>query len=416
MTANYQCLRGMRDIPPHQALRMQHIQYTFGEIAKQFGCLPVQFPILESVSLFQKSIGIETDIIGQEMYGFEDKNGELIALRPEGTAGCLRSMLANGLIQRQKAKVFYSGPMFRRERPQQGRFRQFDHFGVEMYGYPSGGIDVELILISAKVWERLKIPNLTLHLNYLGSPESRTSYRDKLKQYWEQYHDQLSPEEQQRAQNNPLRLLDSKNPEISDLISEAPRIKDSLASSELETYQTILSQLDQHGISYIESNRLVRGLDYYSDFIFEWICSDLGAQSTVCGGGRYDPLVKQMGHDVPATGFAAGIDRIESILPELPETQTQIYLAGEDLSGILQLAQVIYPHRHQSAAINIDYQAGKLKNKLKISSNHHSHTAYIYGDGNIKVIGHKTDESISYTIDSFMTWYGHLSQENNNAS
>lgn len=404
MTTNYQCLRGMRDLPPAQAERMQYIHQAFQKTATQYGCSPIQFPLLESVRLFQKSIGIETDIIGQEMYAFEDKNGDMIALRPEGTAGCLRSVLANGLIQRQRAKVFYAGPMFRRERPQQGRFRQFDHFGVEMYGYPSGGIDAELILMTAQVWKTLALQNITLYVNYLGSPDSRTHYRETLYQYWQSHFESLTAEEQKRAEHNPLRLLDSKNPSISTLIDQAPKIRDSLSENELRAYQSILTQLDAAGIKYVESNRLVRGLDYYSDFIFEWISSDLGAQSTICGGGRYDPLVQSMGHDIPATGFAAGVDRIEQLLPPLHPNKTNIYLSGETDNAIAKLSQAIYPHRTESKEVNIDYVPGKLKNKVKAANAYH-YAAYIFDDNQIKVIDLKNDNSKTYPIEDFLSWY-----------
>lgn len=405
MSSKYQCLRGMRDLTPRESMRMEYIQLVMKGVATQYGYDPIHFPILESEDLFKKSIGIETDIVGQEMYTFEDKNENRIALRPEGTAGCLRSVLANGLIQRQKQKLFYCGPMFRRERPQKGRFRQFGHFGVEVYGYSSGPIDVELILMSKRMWQILDLKNLNLHINYLGSPESRKTYHKVLHGYWKDHQSKLTSDEKIRADNNPLRLLDSKNPDLSQLIENAPSVRDSLNAQEREQYAMILELLNQHEIPFIESNRLVRGLDYYSDFIFEWISDDLGAQSTIMGGGRYDPLVKAMGHDIPAIGFAAGIDRIEAILNHEPPRHLKVTVAFESLELYVDFGVKLESIRHPNATLNIDTQPGKMKSKINHAQSANSDYLLYISSESFKLIGLNDNSSQEVTFEHFINWY-----------
>ncbi|MCP8351859.1 histidine--tRNA ligase [Candidatus Synchoanobacter obligatus] len=416
MSNKYQCLRGMRDLSLEQSGRISYIERTLERIAQQYGYANIQFPILEEATLFQKSIGIETDIVGQEMYTFQDKNDQLISLRPEGTAGCLRACLANGMIQRQKQKVYYQGPMFRRERPQRGRFRQFQHFGIEVYGYPSGGIDAELILMSHQMWQSLGLNHIQLHVNYLGSPASRVAYRDTLQAYWKEHTSELTEDERQRAENNPLRLLDSKNPSIQSLIDHAPSITESLSDDEKQCYQKILDMLSRHHISYIESKKLVRGLDYYSDFIFEWISDDLGSQSTICGGGRYDPLVAAMGHDIPAIGFAAGVDRIEEIMPKIFSDMPKILFCAADESLLTRLER-LQQARSNNIILDIDYSAGKLKNKMKTAQHKaFDYIAYLQEDDQIKVIHFTKDESHHFNISEFNQWCQSLATGDHYAS
>jgi histidyl-tRNA synthetase len=407
MTSKYQSLRGMRDLTPKESQRMEYIADLLKSIVIQYGYQPLHFPILESAELFRKSIGIETDIIGQEMYTFEDKNDSVIALRPEGTAGCLRSVLANGLIQRQKQKFFYCGPMFRRERPQKGRFRQFSHFGVEIFGYPTGAIDVELILMSSKMWQALNLENINLHINYLGSPKSRAQYHKILQNYWLEHKDQLSEDEKVRASENPLRLLDNKNPKLTDLIDNAPAIIDHLTEDELAQYTQIKEMLNKHNIPFIESHRLVRGLDYYSDFIFEWISDDLGSQSTILGGGRYDPLVKSMGYDIPAIGFAAGIDRIEAILTQDIPRHPAVTVAFEDISLYQEYNVKLEALRHPNTILIIDGQVGKLKNKINHAQHQSDHLLYISKES-LKLISLDGKPSQIVTFDAFKDWYQQL--------
>ena len=400
----------MRDLTLEQSALIDFVEHMMCSIALQYGYQSIHFPILESLSLFQKSIGIETDIVGQEMYAFKDKNDETIALRPEGTAGCLRASLANSLIQRQKQKLFYTGPMFRRERPQRGRFRQFQQFGVEVYGYPSGLIDAELILMSQRIWEELELDNITLEVNYLGSPASRQEYHRVLSEYWEKHMDKLTDAEKQRAKENPLRLLDSKNPELADIIHEAPAIFDSLSDDEKACYASILKQLDVYGIEYIESHRLVRGLDYYSDFIFEWVSADLGAQSTICGGGRYDPLVKSMGEDIAAAGFAIGIDRVAELISESPQLPIRVSVCGKEPEHLLPCLIGLENIRHEYAIINIDPTAGKIKSKINAAKQDGADFIAIISDSEVKLISISDDNATQMTLTEFYQWYLSLSE------
>lgn len=402
----------MRDLDPITSNRMLYIEQTFIDIAKQYGYDMIRFPILESTELFKKSIGIETDIVGQEMYNFDDKSDSNISLRPEGTAGCLRSCLASGLIQRNKQKLFYLGSMFRRERPQQGRFREFTHFGVETFGYPSGLIDVELIDMTHRVWKKLKLQNIKLHINYLGSPESRKLYHETLSTYWKENMSKLSESEQKRAESNPLRLLDSKNPDIAELIKNAPTIVNSLNSDEKLNYQAIKNQLTSLNIAFIESHKLVRGLDYYSDFIFEWISDDLGAQSTICGGGRYDTLVESMGADVPATGFAAGIDRIELLLPKQTSQQNQVFICAADDSYIHDFLPFLSKAREYNIKIELDPVTGKIKNKIKSATdNGFGYIVILYPENQLKIVNTKHDESKQLSFADFVHWCNNLNKE-----
>lgn len=404
MSTKHQCLRGMRDLTPTQSKRFEYIENILCNIAKQYGFSPIRFPILEDAELFKKSIGIETDIIGSEMYAFEDKSNSIIALRPEGTAGCLRSVLANSLIQRDKQKLYYLGPMFRRERPQMGRYRQFQQFGIEVFGMPSGLIDAEIIDMTNTMLEALGI-KATLHVNYLGSPSSRKAYRDQLAAYWMQHTEMLSDAEKTRAQENPLRLLDSKNPDIASMIDNAPKISDALSVDESNNYQSILASLNKLDIPFIQSEKLVRGLDYYSDFIFEWISDDLGAQSTVVGGGRYDPLTQSMGHDIPATGFAIGIDRLEQLLPDLPQEQ-RIYCAFDNQALLEELSILLYKKLEFSTPIYIDQHIGKFKSKLNnATQQQYSHFAYFNDDMSIKLIDILNDKPTTLSFDEFTNWY-----------
>lgn len=405
--SKHQCLRGMRDLTPKSSERLEYITQLLKSIAIHYGYQPIHFPILESVSLFQKSIGTETDIISQEMYAFEDKNGDQIALRPEGTAGCLRSVLSNGLIQRQKQKLFYAGPMFRRERPQKGRFRQFTQFGVEVFGYPSGEIDVELILMSQRMCQSLDLKNLTLHVNYLGSIESRNKYHHLLQAYWKSVEDKLSDDEKTRAKTNPLRLLDSKNPALKDLIENAPAIRDCLSDVELETYQSILNALEKNGIAFQESNRLVRGLDYYSDFIFEWMSDDLGAQSTILGGGRYDALVKSMGEEIPSLGFAIGIDRIEAILNHDIPRAKKVCVSFENQDLYQTYHHKLEILRNLNHILYIDQSFGKLKSKLNFAKQNESDYLFYIGEES-KLFSFDDNPAQTIDFDAFIDFYQQL--------
>ena len=388
----------MRDLTPEIANKHRWIEEQLIQIARQYGYDEIRFPTLEQSSLFEKSIGIETDVIGQEMYQFVDKNNDLISLRPEGTAGCLRSCISNGLIQRQRQKLYYVGQMFRRERPQKGRYREFTHFGIEAFGFPSGLIDVELITLSNDFWKLLNIKSPTLHINYLGSAASRAKYRESLYRYWQTHFSLLSEDEKIRAQQNPLRLLDSKNPSLSTMIKQAPSIQEFLSDHERQTYQDIKQQLNKLGIQFVENNSLVRGLDYYSDFIFEWITDDLGAQGTICGGGRYDVLTENMGCATPAIGFAIGIDRLALLIESIPK-QTSIYLCSEDSDIISQQLDRIQKLRSSlNFNIYVDFKPKKLKKIHQAQDKGFTHSI-IFEHDQYKFIDHQKQTIETYSFD-----------------
>ncbi|MDC3180753.1 histidine--tRNA ligase [Gammaproteobacteria bacterium] len=392
------CLRGMRDIQTNIATLMRDIEQVLINTSKQFGYQEIRFPQLEHSSLFEKSIGIETDVVGQEMYQFTDKNGDVISLRPEGTAGCLRSAIQTGLIPRQRQKLFYLGQMFRRERPQKGRYREFAQFGVEAYGYPDGLIDVELIALTSKMWEALGINMPKLYINYLGKLETRLAYRSVLSQYWQKHLDQLSEEEQVRAKENPLRLLDSKNPALSHLINGAPSLLDHLSADEQEAFHATQQTLDQLGIKYEVSSQLVRGLDYYSDFVFEWVSDDLGAQGTICGGGRYDLLCHNMGCDTPATGFAIGIDRLALLLGEKSSIVTKVFICAQEAQHLQSNYANIVQHQQQlNLSINIDFQTKKIKKIHAAKDKGYTHSILIEEDS-FKLVDHTISTIERYPI------------------
>jgi histidyl-tRNA synthetase len=272
-------------------------------------------PIVEQTALFKRSIGELTDVVSKEMYSFEDRGGEQITLRPEATAGLVRAMISNGLIHNQRQRVWCMGPMFRYEKPQKGRFRQFHQIDVEAFGFAGPDVDAEMIMMSARLWRMLGIERLTLHINSLGTPESRKVYREKLVQYFSQYKDRLDADSQKRLEGNPLRILDSKNPEMQAIVSEAPLLTDYLDPESQAHFDALKAHLEAVGIPYVVNPRLVRGLDYYSRTVFEWITTELGSQDAVCSGGRYDGLVTQLGGEAtPGIGWALGEERLIGLM------------------------------------------------------------------------------------------------------
>jgi histidyl-tRNA synthetase len=317
MAKNIQAIRGMRDILPDQTPLWQLLEDRVRGVLASYGYGEIRMPILEMTDLFKRSIGEVTDIVEKEMYTFEDRNGDSLTLRPEGTAGCVRAGIENGLFHNQVQRLWYQGPMFRHERPQKGRFRQFNQIGVETYGMSGPDIDLEVILITSRIWKALGLNGLELQLNTLGTSEERSAYRDKLVEYLSSNKDQLDEESLRRLETNPLRILDSKNEDMRDLITGAPSLMDYLGEGSTAHFETLCGGLDEAGVSYVINPRLVRGLDYYSRTVFEWVTDRLGAQGTVCAGGRYDGLVEQLGgRSTPAIGFAMGVERLISLLEE----------------------------------------------------------------------------------------------------
>ncbi|WP_295460977.1 histidine--tRNA ligase [uncultured Thiodictyon sp.] len=311
---NLQAIRGMHDLLPAQVGTWQRLEDTARQVLEGYGYAEIRTPIVEVTELFKRSIGEVTDIVEKEMYSFADRNGDSLSLRPEGTASCVRAVIENGLLN-QSQRLWYRGPMFRHERPQRGRYRQFHQIGVEVFGLAGPDIDLEVILLTARLWRALGLTGLRLEINSLGDAAERAAYREELVCYLDGYRDRLDADSQRRLATNPLRVLDSKSPETQAIIAAAPTLMDHLGAQTQEHFAVIRAGLDAAAVPYCVNPRLVRGLDYYNRTVFEWITDDLGAQGTVCAGGRYDGLVAQLGGcDTTAVGFALGIERLVELM------------------------------------------------------------------------------------------------------
>ncbi|ROR29744.1 histidine--tRNA ligase [Inmirania thermothiophila] len=318
MSATIQAVRGMHDILPEECGRWQRVEAAIAEVLAAYGYREIRTPVVERTELFARSIGEVTDIVEKEMYTFRDRNGESLSLRPEGTAGCVRAGIEHGLLRNQAHRLWYRGPMFRHERPQKGRYRQFHQVGVEVFGLPGPDVDAELILLSARIWRALGVEGaLRLEINSLGTAEERAAYRRGLVAYLERHVDRLDADSRRRLATNPLRILDSKDPETRAVVAEAPRLWDHLGPESRAHFEGLRALLDEAGVRYEVNPYLVRGLDYYARTVFEWITDRLGAQGTVCAGGRYDGLVAQLGgQPTPGVGFAIGLERLVELLGE----------------------------------------------------------------------------------------------------
>lgn len=324
---NLQAVRGMNDILPADSVLWQYLESTVARLLAGYGYQQIRLPIVEPTELFQRSIGEVTDIVEKEMYTFADRNGDSLTLRPEGTAGCVRAMLEHGLLGGGVShKVWYTGPMFRHERPQKGRYRQFHQVGVEAFNLKGPDIDAELIILSWRLWQQLGLNEaVTLELNSLGTSDDRARYRDDLVSYLRARFDQLDEDSQRRLESNPLRVLDSKNPDTQALLADAPKLADYLNEEARAHFEGLRALLDAAGIPYVINPRLVRGLDYYGLTVFEWVTDKLGAQGTVCAGGRYDGLVPQLGgKPAPAVGFAMGMERLLLLIETLDRVPAEL--------------------------------------------------------------------------------------------
>lgn len=329
----------MHDTLPEQTPMWQFLEHSVARVLASYGYREIRMPVLEFTELFKRSIGEVTDIVEKEMYTFADRNGDSLTLRPEGTAGCVRAAMENGLLHNQTQRLWYQGPMFRHERPQKGRYRQFHQIGVETFGMPGPDIDAEIILVTARIWQELGIDDLELQLNSLGTTEERRAYRDELVAYFGANADVLDEDSRRRLGSNPLRILDSKNPAMRDMLDGAPALMTHLGDESRRHLDFITETLTCAGVPFAINPRLVRGLDYYSRTVFEWVTDRLGAQGTVCAGGRYDGLVEQLGgKPVPAVGFAMGLERLVAVLEEVnPDAATHaadvyLVLMGEAAS------------------------------------------------------------------------------------
>jgi histidyl-tRNA synthetase len=333
MAKQIQAIRGMKDILPQQTPLWQFLEDRVRAVLSSYGYQEIRMPILEMTELFKRSIGEVTDIVEKEMYTFEDRNGDSLSLRPEGTAGCVRAGLEHGLLFNQVQRFWYGGPMFRHERPQKGRYRQFHQIGVESFGLTGPDVDLEQILITARIWKELGLAGLQLQLNTLGTSQERLAYRKRLVDYLRSRHSELDGDSQRRLEGNPLRILDSKNPQMAELVAQAPTLMEHLGEASQRHFAELCAGLDAAGVSYVVNPRLVRGLDYYARTVFEWVTDRLGAQGTVCAGGRYDGLVEQLGgKPIPAVGFAIGLERLISLLEDTPLAER---LPGLDLYMVL---------------------------------------------------------------------------------
>ena len=373
MTENtLQPVRGMNDVLPDETAVWQRLERAAREIFAAYGYREIRLPLLERTELFKRSIGELTDIVEKEMYTFEDRGGDSLTLRPEATAGIVRACISNGLLHNQRQKVWCMGPMFRYERPQKGRYRQFHQIDVEALGYPGPDVDAELIMMSARLWRSLGLDGLELNLNSLGTAESRKGYRGVLVDYFRRHEDALDEDSRRRLGGNPLRILDTKNPAMRELVAGAPMITDYLDDESAAHFATLRDRLDRAGIAYTVNPRLVRGLDYYSRTVFEWVTGDLGAQDAVCSGGRYDGLVAQLGGaPAPAIGWALGEERIVELMKlrgragEDVAPQVYLALAGPEAEAVgLQLGESL---RDALPGLRIETNCGggSFKSQLK---------------------------------------------------
>ncbi len=361
----------MHDILPDATHRWQAFESVIRQLMASYGYKEIRMPLVESTDLFCRSIGEVTDIVEKEMYTFEDRNGDKLTLRPEGTASCVRAGIQHGLLYNQVQRLWYNGPMFRHERPQKGRYRQFHQFGVEVYGISTPDIDAELILLGARLWKQLGLAGIRLELNTLGSSQARENYKKVLVEYLQQHDELLDEDSKRRLRTNPLRILDSKNPAMKQLLDDAPVLMDYLDETSLQQFKKLTASLDAAGVEYRLNPRLVRGLDYYCNTVFEWVTDELGAQGTICAGGRYDGLVEQLGGKATAAiGFALGVERILSLLESQHDSQTDridvyLVLLGDacESKGLL-LAESI---RESLPALKMITHcgAGSMKSQMK---------------------------------------------------
>lgn len=388
MAIKIQAIRGMHDILPEHSPLWQMIEKVIRQVMASYAYKEIRLPIVEKTALFKRSIGEVTDIVEKEMYTFADRNGDSLTLRPEGTAGCLRACVEHSLLYNQIQRLWYYGPMFRYERPQKGRYRQFYQLGVETYGMPGVDIDVELICLAERMWRDLGISDkLELQINSLGTSAERLAYRAVLLAYFSTHQQALDADSQRRLLTNPLRILDSKNPNMQGLIEQAPVLLDSLGEQSLTHFQQFKTRLKTLGISYVINTRLVRGLDYYSLTVFEWVTGMLGAQGTVCAGGRYDSLVEQMSvHSNYAVGFAMGIERLLALVKTLPDftvdQSIDVFMiqvgAASELAG-MTLAEAIRAQLPE-LKIQVHCGGGNVKSQFKKADKSGAKIALILGE------------------------------------
>ena len=376
-----QSVRGMHDVLPDEAQARRRIEQLWMETACGFGYEEIRFPVVESTALFQRSIGEATDIVGKEMYTFEDRSGESLSLRPEGTAGCVRAAIQHGLIPNRQQRLWYLGSFFRHERPQKGRLRQFDQFGVETFGMSGPDIDAEILLLGWQGWQRLGL-SPQLMLNTLGNPDERAAWRGQLVEYFSRFESDLEEDDRRRLKTNPLRLLDSKSASIQGLLEEAPRLEELLGEESRSHFEGLREMLDAHGIDYTINPRLVRGLDYYDFTVFEWVEPGLGAQSALGGGGRYDRLVEQLGgRATPAAGFALGLERIRECVEAEAAAAVDVYLValGEGAAARMRALAMQLRQEIPALRIRMNMEEGSMKSQMRRADKSGARAALIMG-------------------------------------
>ncbi|MCF6323375.1 MAG: histidine--tRNA ligase [Gammaproteobacteria bacterium] len=390
MSRNIKVVRGMHDIVPQQSPVWQHLEACIRQVVQGYGYDEIRMPIVEKTELFVRTIGEVTDIVAKEMYTFEDRNGDSLSLRPEGTACCVRAGIENGLLYNQIQRLWYSGPMFRHERPQKGRYRQFHQTGVEVYGLDGPDIDAELIMMTARLWKLLRLERLELQINTLGTSVARAAHREKLIEYLALHRDVLDEESVLRLEKNPLRILDSKNPAMQEMIEGAPQLLDYLDDESSQHFERLKILLDGVGIEYRINPRLVRGLDYYQKTVFEWVTTDLGAQGTVCAGGRYDGLVEQLGGKAtPAIGFAMGMERLVALIEDrelaVPDSTPHAYFVLVGDSAVSQGLLLAEQLRNALPGLRLRSHCGggSFKNQMKKADKSGAQWVLILGEDEI---------------------------------
>ncbi|MEQ1529006.1 MAG: histidine--tRNA ligase [Methylococcales bacterium] len=391
MANNIQAIRGMHDVLPEQTPLWQYAEQQIRAVLSTYGYSEIRLPIVEKTELFKRSIGEVTDIVEKEMYTFEDRNGDSLTLRPEGTAGCLRACLEHGLLHNQVHRLWYYGPMYRHERPQKGRYRQFVQLGVETYGMAGPDIDAELILIMDRLWKQLGIRHkVRLQLNSLGTIAERAVYRDRLVEYFQAHIEQLDEDSLRRLTTNPLRILDTKNPAMAEVVANAPELMAYLGEDSRAHFQAITDILASLNIAYELNSRLVRGLDYYSKTVFEWVTDELGSQGTVCAGGRYDSLIEQLGGKANyAVGFAMGMERLLALLETVADmslpTAVDAYFirvgAKAEQAG-LRLAEMLRDEV-PGLKLQLDCAGGSFKSQFKKADKMGAQFAIILGEDEV---------------------------------
>ncbi len=390
MTNPIRSIRGMNDILPQDMQHWHALEQAAEQTFAACNYEEIRVPLLEKTEVFKRAIGSATDVVSKEMYSFDDRNGESLSLRPEGTAGVVRAVLQNGLLYGPVKRLWYGGPMFRYERPQKGRSRQFHQIGAELFGAPGADADAEILALGTQLWSRLGLENLRLEINSLGNADERSAYRDRLQFFLREHQSELDDDTNERVERNPLRVLDTKNPQVQALLDDAPLLIDQLGEESLEHYRQLKAYLDLLGIEYHENPRLVRGLDYYCHTVFEWITDELGAQGTVCAGGRYDSLVEiQGGKPWPGIGFAMGKERLVELLrqkDDIAASAAHAYLVAVGESSTESALKLAYDLRAGSPGLRLvnNLNGGSFKAQFKRADRSGAGLALVLGEDEIK--------------------------------